>query len=608
MCPFLRDLRTDSWWIYVKQRKLVLFPLVLIIILGFTITATAYYFDFQYFETDRMVYEIGESISMVASLVADFSVEGYCFVSFAIVTEQGPAYADEFFIPPSPNVRLINSSYTIHPSATSPGENGITAYALFNVELYDSIIQGASDNIEITIHRGHLTLYPQSPLIVESGTNTTLIVKVASVHNSDIFYSNENLNINISNTESGIISNENITTDSDGNCEINWISSMESPGIYDVNITGFGNEDFLGFTETLQVSVTPAPTDLTVVSAPDSVHCQSPEGAYSDYADIIVKHENIDHQGIDDSTVYWNTSFDGGTFVSIGNGEYSVSILFDVLPGFYSINIDAINPIYQNATKSIMVEVVSNSLSFTLIENPQSVVHGDNISIEFSVDEQFNWNEEIPLELLDDANEIYQVITIYPGTITSLTISAWQNISVGLHNLTIQVINDRYNFLSIPEFQIIIIGELVVDITVEAAYYAENLLLNVSAMDYNENNFKILNISMYDNINSSLVIINQQINTINLVSFKLPLWINPGNHEFRFDIVVPYYTTEAVIKNVTVLMRTNITIIIGAINYSDSPTLTNNTEFSISLHQVFPLVLSFDRRQFCLQESLHNHL
>ena len=63
-----------------------------------TLSVTAFYFDFQYFETDKLVYEVGESVDMVASLIADFSPEGWCYVSFAAVTELGPAFADEYFI------------------------------------------------------------------------------------------------------------------------------------------------------------------------------------------------------------------------------------------------------------------------------------------------------------------------------------------------------------------------------------------------------------------------------------------------------------------------------------------------------------------------------
>ena len=592
----------------VKQRRLLAFPLALMIILGFTITATAFYFDFHYFETDKMVYEVGESVNMVASLIADFSIDGYCFISFAIVTDQGPAFADEYFIPPSPNTRLMNSTYTIHPEDTAPGVNGTTAYALFNIELYDSVIQGASDNIEFTINRGHLTVYPQSSLIIPSGTNSTLTLRVASIYNSNISYADEEVGILIRNQESEIIVNENTTTNSLGEFIINWNQSMGLPGIYNLVVTGFGNEDFLEFSKPLQISVIPTTSNLTIISAPESIQCQSPEGTNFDYANITVKHETMAHQDIDDSVIYWNTDFGSGIFTFTEDGQYSASIPFDVPPGSYFINVSATNSQYQNATTSIVVETVRNPLSFTLIENPQMVTHGTNISIEFSVEEGFEWNEEIPLDIIDSATEISQTIAIYPGTLNSLTITAFHNISVGPHNLTIQASNDYYRFPSPPEFQIIIIGELVVDVDIEYAFYAESILLNISVANCNGDNIELLNLSIYNGTNPISFIANQQINTTELVSIQLPSWINPGNYEFRFELVAPYYMSESLIKNVTVIMRTNITIIIETEFHYNLLNSRSDSIYSISLHQVAHSVLSYDRRQFCSLESLHKYL
>ena len=120
--------KTLPWCLTVQQKKLVIISLSAIIILGLTLSATAFYFDFQSFETDKMVYEVGETIEMVAKLIADFSPEGWCYVSFATVTDLGPAFADEYFISASPNPRMLNSSYTILPEDTAPGENGTTAH------------------------------------------------------------------------------------------------------------------------------------------------------------------------------------------------------------------------------------------------------------------------------------------------------------------------------------------------------------------------------------------------------------------------------------------------------------------------------------------------
>ena len=471
----------------VKQRKLAVLTIFLIIISGFTIAASAFYFDYQFFETDKLVYEVGESVNMVASLVADFSPDGYCFVSFSIVTDQGPAFADEYFILPSPNTRLINSTYVINPEQTQPGEEGITAYALFNVELYDSVTQGASDNIQFTINRGHLTTYPQTPLVVESDANSTLTLKVASIYNSNISYSNENVNMIIKNSKSETILNKNVTTDSLGNYNINWNQSMGILGVYDITTTGYGNEDFLGFSKTNQVSVVPTISNLTIVSAPTSVQCQSPDGKNIDYADIIVKHETATYADIDDSVVFWNASFGNGFLSFIGNGDYSASIPFTVSPGLYTINVSAVNIKYQTVTSSIVIEAMSNPLDFILINDFQPVTHSNNISMEFLVEEGFGWNESISLKLTDNANEISRTFMVYPGMIESLTITAWENISIGL---TISTTDTHYSLPVIPKLQIIVLGELTTNIHVESAYYGETLVLNITALNYEGSNIE----------------------------------------------------------------------------------------------------------------------
>ena len=566
---FFKDYKDTFLVTEVKQRKLALLPLSLIIILSFTIPASAFYFDFQYFETDKLVYEVGESVSMVASLIADFSPEGYCFVSFAIVTDQGPAFADEYFISPSPNTRLINSTYVINPEQTQPGVDGATAYALFNIELYDSVTQGASDNVEITINRGHLTTYPQTPLIVESDTNTTLTLKIASIYTDNIPYSNEDLNITIRNPESEIIFNENMNTDSIGNFDINWNQSMGLPGIYDLVIMGHGNEDFLEFSKTVQVSVVPTLSNLTVSSAPTSLPCQSPDGSDYCYADITVKHETVNHTNIDDSIVSWNASFGSGQFVFTGAGEYSISIPFTVSPGTHLININAVNSKYQAAMTSIIIEAVRNPLNCTLTKNLQLVTHDDNISLDFLIEEGFNWNESISLEISDSKGEISQVFEAYPGIVQSLSITAWQNVSIGPHNITISATNNHYVFSPSPELQIVVLGKLTSTIEIESAYYAEDILLNITALNYQGNSIELLNISVYNGTDSTPFITIQQIDATQLVSLQLPSWIIPGYYELRFQIGSRYFVPVDVFKNVTIMMRTNITIIVETLSDSN---------------------------------------
>ncbi|MBE0525621.1 MAG: hypothetical protein IH631_01675, partial [Candidatus Thorarchaeota archaeon] len=180
----------------MNKRNLAIISLSLsaMLVFGMTLSATAFYFDFQYFETDKMVYEVGETVDMVARLIADFSPEGWCYVSFAAVTDLGPAFADEYFISASPNPRMLNSAYTISPDDTNPDENGTIAHILFNVEIFDTVSQGAGDNIEITITRGHLTVDSVTPMIVQSDDNATLVSRVVSIYDSTINYANQPIN------------------------------------------------------------------------------------------------------------------------------------------------------------------------------------------------------------------------------------------------------------------------------------------------------------------------------------------------------------------------------------------------------------------------------
>ncbi|MCJ7817809.1 MAG: hypothetical protein MUP60_03060, partial [Candidatus Thorarchaeota archaeon] len=280
----------------MNKRNLAIMSLSLstLLVFGMTLSATAFYFDFQYFETDKMVYEVGETVDMVARLIADFSPEGWCYVSFASVTDLGPAYADEYFISASPNPRMLNSAYTISPDNTNPGENGTIAHILFNVEIFDTVSQGAGDNIEITITRGHLTVDPVTPLIVQSDDNTTLISQVVSIHDNTIGYANQPINIQLDNPSAETIFNINTTTNSDGSFSFDWNSSMGLPGIYDLLVSGIGNEDFLGFSKHLPLSVVPTASNLTLISAPNLIQCQSPDGLHYEDVNITVRHTAAD--------------------------------------------------------------------------------------------------------------------------------------------------------------------------------------------------------------------------------------------------------------------------------------------------------------------------
>jgi len=588
MCSFLGTNRTLFWCLTVKKRNLGLLSLSAILVLGMTLSATAFYFDFQYFETDKLVYEVGETVNMVARLIADFSPEGWCYVSFAAVTDLGPAFADEYFISASPSTRMLDSSYRILPDDTNPGENGTSAYILFNVEIFDTVSQGAGDNIEITITKGHLTVDPVTPLIVQSDDNITLISRVVSIHDNTINYTSQPINIHLENPSAETVLDFNTTTTIDGSFSFDWNNSLGLPGTYDFLVSGNGNEDFLGFSKNLPLLVVPTASNLTVVDAPSSVHCQSPDASHYEDVNITVKHEAADFSGIDDSTILWNTGFANGLMTNLGGGLYSTIIPFQAPPGFYYVNISSSNPRYQNDSYLIPIEVNENVLHFYPVQTNISTIHGNSTSIEFTIEEEFDWGQEITFEFTDSIGEITLHKNVLPSMSSNLSITAWYNLSIGPHNMILEPLSEYYNFSGLHEFQFNVFGELITNAMIESVFYGENLLLNLSVHDINS--FAVNPVSIrvhYNNELTPFAILNQ-ISPTQIVSIPLPLRIQTGPNLFNFEITAPYFFSSFLEENVTVLMRTNITIIIESsfhnpVQYSlyHSDILASNSSGSI---------------------------
>jgi len=584
MCSFLGMEITLFWCLIVQKRKFAAIPLSAIIILGLTLSATAFYFDFQYFETDKLVYEVGETIEMVARLIADFSPAGWCHVSFAAVTDLGPAFSDEYFISASPNPRMLNSSYTIIPEDTNPGMNGSIAHIIFNVEIYDTVSQGAGDNIEITITRGHLTVVPITPLIVQSDSNTTLLSRVVSIHNNTIEYANEPINIQIENPISETILDVNTTTNFDGSFGFDWNSSMGLPGFYNLIVSGIGNEDFLGFSKTLPLSVVPTASNLSVISAPGSIQCQSPDGSFFENVNITVKHEAADFSGIINSTILWNTGFNNGIMTNLGNGFYTTIIPFQTPPGLYTVNVTTLNPRYQTDTQLIPIEANPNILHFYPVQTNISAIHGNDISFDFTIEEDFNWGQEITLEFTDALGEILIHKDVTPEILASLTLTAWYNLSIGPHQITLDPVSEYYNISGVPEFQFNVFGELTINATLEFVYYGENLQLNLSVYDINSNLVEPVTILIYYGNEITPFASAQQISSTQPVLFLLPLWIQPGEHTFNFEFTAPYFISSFLEQNVTVWMRTNITIIIEPSLHTLKPIQVYHQNEAISLY------------------------
>ncbi|MHA2152577.1 MAG: hypothetical protein ACXAAQ_11390, partial [Candidatus Thorarchaeota archaeon] len=382
----------------MKRRKRALLPISLLITVCLVTPVSAFYFDFQYFETDKLVYEVGETINMVAKLIADFSHQGWCHVSFAVVTDLGPAFADEYYIQSSPDVRYLNSTYTILPEHTAPNTTGIQAFVLFNAEIFDTVSQGAGDNIEITITRGHLSVSSLTSLSVQSGIDTSLKFRVESVHNSSIIYADESVALHVENSSFQTVFDNTTKTNDMGLISLNWNDTLGFPGTYNLTMSSIGNEDFLPFSNSFQITVLPALSNLTLVSSPTSIHCQSPDGSHFDQADIIVNHTSLDLNPLNDSLVLWETSFSSGQMTNHGNGLYAITIPFQTSPGNHTVNITATNPQYQPVQKEVPIDVLANSLQFSQLQPSWNVTRGQNVSIGLAIDSEIDWNQSVRIQ------------------------------------------------------------------------------------------------------------------------------------------------------------------------------------------------------------------
>ncbi len=554
---------TIFWCSKVKRKTTALVPISLILIACLAIPVSAFYFDFQYFETDKLVYGVGETIDMVTKLIADFSNDGWCYVSFAVVTDLGPSFADEYFIPPSPVVRYLNSSYTILPEHTSPGVTGVQAFVLFTVEIFDTVSQSAGDNIEITINRGHLTTIPLSSLSVQFGLNTSIPLKIASIHNDNVVYPGETVSIHVKNSTSQTVLQTNTTTTPTGITYLNWSDSFGPPGLYNLTVSSDGNDDFLPFTDSFQVIVIPAMSNLSIVSSPDSVYCQSPDANHVEQAEIIVEHSDLVSSPIDGSAVDWTSSFGSGVLVNLGSGQYSSMIPFNTSPGTYQINFTAINPQYQIAETSAIVEVLPNSLQLSPIQPYWNASRGDNVTIEFLIESTLDWNQSIQLEFTDTAFQLSIVSKFYTEISNFLEIPIWHNISVGIHTINITSVSENYQFSTLSQIDLHIFGTIEANVSVETVYYGETMGFNLDIMDDNNQSVSLVDIALFCDDTTSPFALTGYVNSSDVQVTSLPMWISPGFHNITFVISSQYYETINHTMTVRVWMPTNITIIIS---------------------------------------------
>jgi hypothetical protein len=566
----------------LSQRTLASIIVCICIVFGLVAPVSAFYFDFHYFETDKLVYEVGETINMVAELIADFSGDGWCYVSFAVATNQGPAFSNLYYISPSSDVRHFNSSYTILPEDTSPGVNGAQAFVIFNVEIYDSYSQGEGDTIVLNITRGHLSVLPLSPLNIEFNTNSTLDFKVASAHNQSIPYRDSPVTVTLRNSTSDSILQIDTTTSSDGEVWINWTDTTGPPGDYTVTIAGDGTESFLPFSESFPLVVTRAVSNLTILSAPPSIHCQTPDGSQTESADIVVNQKTLDGQPISDSTILWSTIFSSGIMTTLGNGIYSVSIPITVEPGLYSANFTAVNPLYRNESGSVIIDVTPYVVYLSTANAAWSTERGNNVTLTISINSTSLQSQLIPIEIFDSSGEINTTVSVTANSRAEITFPISSNTSLGPHTMSIELLESAYSVHDPIDLEINIYGVIDVNVEFGLVYYGETAQIDINATDDNGQSVEIVDLRIYaDSASPPFFRIN---NADATSSIEVPFLLNiyPGLHILHLYISSPWCQEANTSQSVTIWMRTSIVILIGDPNPL-GPTSLPSTDYDSNL-------------------------
>jgi hypothetical protein len=406
---------------------------------------SALYFDFSYFETDQVVYEVGENINMIARLVADFAPEGWCYVSFAIVTDTGTVYTDAYFIPPSPDIRDFSSSYTILPEDTFPGDQGVLAYATFNIEIFDKYSQGTTETIILNISRGGLNVFPLTPLSIGAHDNGTVSFLIASEHNSSIVLPDSPVSVEIFDSNMTELLDTVTMSNASGMVSIDWEPGTYLSGDYTLRITGNESDCFDAFSKTFSIAILPTPSYLNVLSAPATVLAQAPDGSNHESVLIRAQHVDANNQSLPDSIAMWSTPFSSGSMSYVGNGVFEASIPFTVGAGTYAVNLTAVNPSYQNATLSLPIQVLHRPVNVSI--STSQLLAGDNSIITIALIDsiieytpQLGMNislvyDDIVLSILGTANSsgTFQWNPELPG-------EAWGSGTLSVHILS----NDYY--------------------------------------------------------------------------------------------------------------------------------------------------------------------
>ncbi len=387
------------------NRRLVLLcsSVVLAIVLTSAVEVSAFQFELYYFETDQLNYHIGETMEMVAKILADFSDTGWCYVSFSVVADSGTIYVDERMIPPSSDIRYLSSKYRIEPSDLLPGENGTNVYAIFNAELFDGYSETVTETIELNISRGQLDCIALSNLTFEENTNTTLYFQVASRHNQSIAYAESELLFTLSDNNSDSVFNRRAYTNVSGIASTQIEHDLLSAGNYSLQIHSNATAAWEPSNEIFDIEVVKEKSYIQIACSQDSIVCQSQSGASYENMTIEAQHLNRQQNTIGNGLVEWSTSFCNGTTTVQSNGAFLVEIPITTNPGTYNLDITASHPNYQPAAMSLLLNVTPRSMAsnFTVYSalSPNSINGSIQLYDSRSLEELTNINAEIKLVL-----------------------------------------------------------------------------------------------------------------------------------------------------------------------------------------------------------------
>jgi hypothetical protein len=548
---------------FLSQRTLAATIACTCIIFCLVLPVSAFYFEFHYFETDKLVYEVGETINMVAKLIADFSGSGWCYVSFAVVTDQGPVFSDSYYISPSTDIRYFNSSYTFLPEDTTPGVNGTQTFVIFNVEIFDSYSQGGGDTVVVNITRGHLSVTALSTSNIEFNTNSTLDFRVTSIHNQSIPYRNSPVTVTLINSTSDPILQSDTITSPNGEVRINWTDTTGPPGDYTVVVAGNGNEDYLPFSKSFPLTVTRAASNLTVLSAPSSVYCQTPDGSQIESADILVEQTTRENHPIPDSTLQWYTSFSSGMLNNLGDGFYGVSIPFNVEPGLYTVNLTAVNSLYRNESESITINVIPYVVDISTTNVTSSAMRGSNITLNISINSTLLQSQLIPIEIIDSIGEIGTNASIITNSPTEITFPIYGNTSLGPHTISIEVISSSYTVQTPLGLEIIVHGTLIVNVAFDLVYYGETAEIDLNVTDDNGQSVGTADVRIYADSASTPFVTISNTDITSSIQVLFPLHIYPGPHSLHLYINSSWCEETSISQPITIWMKSSIVIMIG---------------------------------------------